>query len=614
MQTPTPVRRLSFALTGALMALWTLHGAPAHALDAPAINAQSYEPAAAIDDGAITRSAVRQSTGDWHALAALHYSNRSLVFINRNGGVDRVQTVLGDLAMMDLGASYGWHGWLFEAALPVAWVIRGGGPNIIQLEQPKAPVFGDMRLAARRHLVRMEHGSLGTFDAALLLGWAPPTAADGSWLGSGGTQIDLAALASWRRGPWRGHLEAGARYRQRQALVTEVVDPQTGDAAVDAQGVALTQEVLSAASVLQLRFGVGRHLLDDRLRVRLEGQLRQPITSDVTPSQLLFEGYADADWGLGRGVWRLFGGLSSAFTTGYGAARARVQLGVRFTPGLLPSDGDGDGIEDRVDRCPEVAEDADGFEDRDGCPDPDNDADGVADAADACPQVPEDVDGFQDEDGCPEADNDGDGVADSVDACPMVAEDADGFEDRDGCPDLDNDRDGIADVDDLCPDKAENRNEFEDHDGCPDLAPPPVVTRKEDRLFLTGRIRFDVGTAVLAGQGRKLLDSVAGWLRSNPKVAFLEITAHTDNNGNSAELQTLSQQRAEAVAGYLARVGPIDAAHMRVLGLGSDRPVAPNDSVQGRTRNRRVEIRILTQLPPPAPPAPKRTSKRRRRR
>mgnify|MGYP002632059897 CR=1 FL=1 len=612
MQTPAPASARPAALLTGLVAALALFAAPALALDSPAINAQSYEPSAAIEDGAITRSASRQSTGDWHALAALHYSNRSLVFVNHSGGVERVQTVLGDLWMLDLAASHGWHGWLFEAALPVAWLVRGGGPNIVQLDQPAAPVFGDMRLAARRHLWRMDHASVGTFDFAGLLGWAPPTATDGSWLGSGGTQIDLAALASWRHGPWRGHLEAGVRYRQRQALMAVVVDADTGGAATDEQGVELTQEVLSAASVMQIRFGAGRHLLDDRLRVRLEGQLRQPITSDVTPSQQLLELYADADWALGKGVWRLFGGVSSALTTGYGAARARVQLGVRFTPGLLPSDADGDGIDDRADSCPEVAEDADGFEDRDGCPDPDNDADGVVDAADRCPLIPEDIDGFEDDDGCPEYDNDHDGVADSADGCPMVAEDRDAFEDHDGCPDLDNDRDGIADVDDLCPDKAENRNQFEDHDGCPDIAPPPVVSRKGDRLFLTGRIRFDVGTASLASSGRKLLDSVANWLRANPKVIALEISAHTDNNGDAKALQALSLQRAEVARNYLARISPLALAHIKAIGLGSDRPLAPNDTAAGRTRNRRMELRILPQVPPTEPPPPQPKRKRRR--
>jgi len=67
------------------------------------------------------------------------------------------------------------------------------------------------------------------------------------------------------------------------------------------------------------------------------------------------------------------------------------------------ADRDGDGMTDDDDRCPDEAEDLDGFEDGDGCPDPDNDGDGIADVRDACPTDAETVNGFADDDGCPDA-------------------------------------------------------------------------------------------------------------------------------------------------------------------------------------------------------------------
>ena|GEM_PF-5784673 len=101
----------------------------------------------------------------------------------------------------------------------------------------------------------------------------------------------------------------------------------------------------------------------------------------------------------------------------------------------LDADTDGDGIADRLDKCPNEAEDRDGFQDDDGCPDPDNDGDGIADAVDKCPNDAEDKDGFQDDDGCPDPDNDGDGIADAVDKCPNEPETVNGIDDQDGCPD-----------------------------------------------------------------------------------------------------------------------------------------------------------------------------------
>ncbi len=161
-------------------------------------------------------------------------------------------------------------------------------------------------------------------------------------------------------------------------------------------------------------------------------------------------------------------GLGRGLSQGFGTPNFRFVLGASFgrTTNL---DRDGDELLNGDDACPDAAEDFDGFEDGDGCPDDDNDGDGVNDRPDRCPNEPEDLDGFEDEDGCPEFDNDGDGVLDDVDACPLEAEDLDLFEDEDGCPELDNDGDGVLDADDRCVNAPEDMDGFEDEDGCAEL-------------------------------------------------------------------------------------------------------------------------------------------------
>ena len=114
----------------------------------------------------------------------------------------------------------------------------------------------------------------------------------------------------------------------------------------------------------------------------------------------------------------------------------QLSLGLSWRGGLATSDDDQDGIPDSRDGCPKQAEDFDGFEDQDGCPDADNDKDGVPDTKDLAPDLPEDVDGFEDEDGRPDRDNDADGISDEKDGCPNEPEDFDGDRDVDGCPDL----------------------------------------------------------------------------------------------------------------------------------------------------------------------------------
>ncbi len=134
-------------------------------------------------------------------------------------------------------------------------------------------------------------------------------------------------------------------------------------------------------------------------------------------------------------------------------------------PVELPSSAVGDGADDR---CPDAAEDLDGFEDDDGCPEPDNDRDGILDANDACPNEPQ---GRMRHDGCPGpdgGDRDGDGLLDELDRCPDRPEDHDTFQDDDGCPDPDNDSDGVIDRDDLCPNDPEDKDGFHDEDGCPE--------------------------------------------------------------------------------------------------------------------------------------------------
>jgi hypothetical protein len=154
---------------------------------------------------------------------------------------------------------------------------------------------------------------------------------------------------------------------------------------------------------------------------------------------------------------------------------AVLALGIGAAGGVAGSwstwgDLDGDGLGGKADACPTEAEDADDFQDADGCPEPDNDNDGIADAQDRCPNDAEDADGRSDSDGCPDLDDDGDGLADDADGCPTEAEDVDGFQDDDGCPEPDNDNDGIADAQDRCPLRPEDGPGLLDADGCPDPA------------------------------------------------------------------------------------------------------------------------------------------------
>ncbi|MBN1756172.1 OmpA family protein [bacterium] len=254
-------------------------------------------------------------------------------------------------------------------------------------------------------------------------------------------------------------------------------------------------------------------------------------------------------------------------------------------------DSDNDGINDDQDKCPFLAEDFDGFEDDDGCPDNDNDGDGIPDNVDKCPNKAETFNNYLDDDGCPdsESDRDGDGISDTEDDCPTEREDIDGFEDEDGCPDPDNDRDNIPDGSDKCPNEPETYNDFEDDDGCPDEK-PEIVFDREAPIVLEG-VNFATGSANLTEDSKIILNKVVETLNSYPEMK-LEISGHTDNVGSRTSNRTLSLRRAESVRNFLVNQG-IEGDRLTTVGYGPDRPLESNNNAEGRAKNRRIEFRRI---------------------
>ena len=251
-----------------------------------------------------------------------------------------------------------------------------------------------------------------------------------------------------------------------------------------------------------------------------------------------------------------------------------------------PGDRDGDGFPDSDDNCPDDPETWNGFDENDGCPDdPDTDKDLIPDSKDSCILEPEDKDGYLDDDGCPDNDNDADGISDVTDRCRDKPEDYDGWQDEDGCPDPDNDSDTVPDLEDVCPNTPGPAGG--DRSGCPKKNQLVIVTANEIRI--TKQIQFDFNKAVIKpGISFTILDEINGILRENPKVT-LEVQGHTDNVGNAAFNQKLSQDRADAVRKYLVAHGT-DTKRLVSKGYGMTQPIVPNTTEQNRALNRRVQF------------------------
>lgn len=282
---------------------------------------------------------------------------------------------------------------------------------------------------------------------------------------------------------------------------------------------------------------------------------------DATRNPVDGRGYVDANSGLASGF--------VAFSIWFGS-----------------SDNDKDGIPNGKDACPDEAEDFDGFQDDDGCPDLDNDSDGIADLYDKCPDQTEDLDGYQDDDGCPDLDNDGDKILDALDGCPDQPEDIDGFQDNDGCPDPDNDGDGVPDSQDACPDTPAGTPVGAD--GCPAQAAPRAPMPAVGQGVVLQGVTFKTGSAELTSESITILATVANSLIQNPDVV-VEVRGHTDAQGAAEANRDLSQRRAIAVREVLVQMG-VTPARITAVGFGEDQPIADNATEQGRAQNRRVEL------------------------
>jgi outer membrane protein OmpA-like peptidoglycan-associated protein len=147
------------------------------------------------------------------------------------------------------------------------------------------------------------------------------------------------------------------------------------------------------------------------------------------------------------------------------------------------------------------------------------------------------------------------------------------------CPD--GDKDGVPDTVDRCPKVAGPMDSW----GCPEYK---KVVVKRDKLELKEKLYFKWNQATLEEASLPVLDEVVQALKDNPDFR-VQIEGHTDSSGANDHNQTLSEQRAETVLGYLVEHG-IAKERLVSKGFSSSVPTDTNDTVAGRENNRRVEF------------------------
>jgi outer membrane protein OmpA-like peptidoglycan-associated protein len=268
---------------------------------------------------------------------------------------------------------------------------------------------------------------------------------------------------------------------------------------------------------------------------------------------------------------------------------------------IKPKDADGDGVPDKLDKCPDTP--AGVQVDADGCP-LDTDKDGVADYLDKCPGTPAGV--KVDADGCP-LDTDKDGIADYLDDCPDVA----GLAAFKGCPDTDGD--GVPDKNDRCPDtpKGYKVDSFgctldtdrdgvpDSEDACPDV--PGLIELKgcpADVKYMTNHfnlsetpVYFDFDSYQLNPEEIVALDKMITALKEHKEFG-IQLDGHADSTGPDAYNMKLSERRANSVKSYLVKNG-VSESQIKVQFFGESKPAHDNKTPEGRKLNRRVEYRLF---------------------
>jgi outer membrane protein OmpA-like peptidoglycan-associated protein len=117
-------------------------------------------------------------------------------------------------------------------------------------------------------------------------------------------------------------------------------------------------------------------------------------------------------------------------------------------------------------------------------------------------------------------------------------------------------------------------------------------TAEGSMLRVPEKVLFDFNKFILKTQAKKALDVVADYIRTHPAKQIV-VTGYTDNIGTDAYNLRLSLQRAQSVADYLMDCGRIDPGLFKIVGKGKANPIADNSTEEGRSKNRRVEIRLI---------------------
>ena len=125
--------------------------------------------------------------------------------------------------------------------------------------------------------------------------------------------------------------------------------------------------------------------------------------------------------------------------------------------------------------------------------------------------------------------------------------------------------------------------------------PPPKPVKAKlvgKKIVINEKVMFDYNKATIKVESNDLLNEVADIIKKYPTLKKIAIEGHTDGDGSAKYNKKLSQKRADSVKKFLVAAG-VEGERLEATGYGEDKPIADNDSDEGKEKNRRVEFNIL---------------------
>jgi len=567
------------------------------ALAAPEASGQLFRPSIDATRTLWTDDSQRAPSGYVLARGMLHYANRPVVFTDADG----VQTAyLSDV--LQLSALAAWSAGPVRVGLDVPVLLRTAGAEGAETG------LGDLALESKLSLADGTRHPLGV---ALIARMSFPTTTVAAPLGNRGLGWEISAVVDRSFGPVFIGANLGTRGVPKVELDNFVWSNQF-------QARVGMGYALSGGSGLSLDVGTNINYAN--------------IVPGSTPAEAILGG-----WGRLSDSLVLRGGVGTGITAGYGAPRLRVISGLSWEPPRDP-DADDDGIVDRFDACVNRAEDFDGYEDQDGCPEPTPvrvsllntagepvhgrwvltgpvDTHGVGGAVVEVPagvyvleafasghtelsravQVPEGGDhGITME------------LQDAGSRLSVRITDAEGRDIPGAVWSVPGD--GPSEVLDSVLMKPGTLTVQASADG---YRPSTQILRlgagesgqvvfslatvdsgAEEQIWVNDSIYFETARSTVLAESHDLLDEVASVFIDHPEMTRIRIEGHTDSRGSASYNQKLSAARAAAVLEYLVEQG-VERSRLDSVGFGESRPLVEGQGEAAWSKNRRVDFFVV---------------------